>query len=43
MGSRDGKNDPAERHATADDKDIDDAMSSSKHKKKKGLRKVVPF
>ncbi len=29
--------------ATADDKDIDAAMSSSKHKKKKGLRKVVPF
>jgi len=28
---------------TADDKDIDAAMSSSKHKKKKGLRKVVPF
>jgi outer membrane protein assembly factor BamD len=29
--------------STADDKDIDAAMSSSKHKKKKGLRKVVPF
>ena len=29
--------------ASADDKDIDAAMSSSKHKKKKGLRKVVPF
>ena len=29
--------------ATADDKDVADAMSSSKHKKKKGLRKVVPF
>jgi outer membrane protein assembly factor BamD len=29
--------------ATADDKDVEDAMSSSKHKKKKGLRKVVPF
>lgn len=29
--------------STADDKDIEDAMSSSKHKKKKGLRKVVPF
>ncbi len=29
--------------ATADDKEVDDAMSSSKHKKKKGLRKVVPF
>jgi len=28
---------------TADNKDIDAAMSSSKHKKKKGLRKVVPF
>jgi outer membrane protein assembly factor BamD len=28
---------------TADDKDIDAAMSSSKHKKKKGLHKVVPF
>ena len=28
---------------TAGDKEIDDAMSSSKHKKKKGLRKVVPF
>jgi outer membrane protein assembly factor BamD len=28
---------------TAEDKDIDAAMSSSKHKKKKGLRKVVPF
>lgn len=29
--------------ATADDKDIDAAMSSSKHKKKKGVRKIVPF
>jgi outer membrane protein assembly factor BamD len=29
--------------AQADDKDIDAAMSSSKHNKKKGLRKVVPF
>jgi outer membrane protein assembly factor BamD len=29
--------------ATADDKDIDAAMSSSKHNKKKGIRKVVPF
>jgi len=29
--------------STADDKEIDDAMSSSKRKKKKGLRKVVPF
>jgi outer membrane protein assembly factor BamD len=29
--------------ATADDKDVEDAVSSSKHKKKKGLRKVVPF
>ncbi len=29
--------------ASANDKEIDDAMSSSKHKKKKGLRKVVPF
>ncbi|MGH9503782.1 MAG: outer membrane protein assembly factor BamD [Terriglobales bacterium] len=29
--------------ATADDKDIEAASSSSKHKKKKGLRKVVPF
>jgi outer membrane protein assembly factor BamD len=29
--------------ATADDKEIEEAMSSSKHKKKKGLRKVVPF
>ncbi len=28
---------------TADDKDVQDAMSSSKHKKKKGVRKVVPF
>ena len=27
----------------ADDKDVEDAMSSSRHKKKKGLRKVVPF
>jgi outer membrane protein assembly factor BamD len=39
-----GKNDPAaSSSSTADDKDIDNAMSSSKHKKKKGLRKVVPF
>ncbi len=29
--------------ASADDKEIDAAISSSKHKKKKGLRKVVPF
>jgi len=29
--------------STADDKEVEDAMSSSKHKKKKGLRKVVPF
>ena len=29
--------------ATANDKEVEDAMSSSKHKKKKGLRKVVPF
>jgi outer membrane protein assembly factor BamD len=29
--------------ATADDKEVEDAMSSSKHKKKKGLHKVVPF
>ncbi len=29
--------------STADDKDIDAAMSSSKHKKKKGVRKIVPF
>jgi outer membrane protein assembly factor BamD len=29
--------------APADDKDVEDAMSSSRHKKKKGLRKVVPF
>ena len=36
-------NTPAGASATADDKDIDAAMSSSKHKKKKGLRKVVPF
>jgi outer membrane protein assembly factor BamD len=28
---------------TASDKDLEDATSSSKHKKKKGLRKVVPF
>jgi outer membrane protein assembly factor BamD len=39
-----GKNDPAaSSSSTADDKDIDNAMSSSKHKKKKGIRKVVPF
>ena len=38
----DGKT-PSGASATADDKDIDAAMSSSKHKKKKGLRKVVPF
>ncbi len=29
--------------APADDKDIEAAMSSSKHKKKKGLHKVIPF
>jgi outer membrane protein assembly factor BamD len=29
--------------ATANDKEVEDAMSSSKRKKKKGLRKVVPF
>ncbi len=29
--------------APANDKELEDAMSSSKHKKKKGLRKVVPF
>jgi outer membrane protein assembly factor BamD len=29
--------------ATASDKEVEDATSSSKHKKKKGLRKVVPF
>jgi outer membrane protein assembly factor BamD len=29
--------------SSADDKDIDAAMSSSKHKKKKGVRKIVPF
>jgi outer membrane protein assembly factor BamD len=29
--------------ATADDKDVQDAVSSSKHKKKKGLHKVIPF
>jgi outer membrane protein assembly factor BamD len=29
--------------APADDKDIEAAMSSSKHKKKKGLQKVIPF
>jgi outer membrane protein assembly factor BamD len=34
---------PADGSATADDKDVQDAMSSSKHKKKKGLKKVVPF
>ena len=28
--------------ATADDKDIEAAMSSSKHKKKKGLQKIIP-
>ncbi|MGZ4733729.1 MAG: outer membrane protein assembly factor BamD [Terriglobales bacterium] len=38
----DGKT-PSGASATAEDKDIDAAMSSSKHKKKKGLRKVVPF
>src|SRR6266478_918959 len=38
----DGKTAPA-ASASADDKEINDAMSSSKHKKKKGLRKVVPF
>jgi outer membrane protein assembly factor BamD len=35
--------DPKAGSATADDKDIEAAMSSSKHKKKKGMRKVVPF
>ncbi len=39
--STDGK--AAAGSETADDKDIHDAMSSSKHKKKKGLHKVVPF
>jgi outer membrane protein assembly factor BamD len=34
---------PADGSAAADDKDVQDAMSSSKHKKKKGLKKVVPF
>ena len=29
--------------AMADEKDIEAATSSSKHKKKKGLHKVVPF
>jgi outer membrane protein assembly factor BamD len=29
--------------APADDKDIEAAMSSSKHKKKKGLQKIIPF
>jgi outer membrane protein assembly factor BamD len=29
--------------SSADDKDYDATVSSSKHKKKKGLRKVVPF
>ena len=29
--------------APADDKDIESAMSSSKHKKKKGLQKIIPF
>jgi hypothetical protein len=40
-----GANPPAAEGASAaaDDKDIDAAMSSSKHKKKKGVRKVVPF
>ncbi|MGA9801370.1 MAG: outer membrane protein assembly factor BamD [Terriglobales bacterium] len=33
----------ADGSAPADDKDVQDAMSSSKHKKKKGLKKVVPF
>jgi outer membrane protein assembly factor BamD len=27
----------------ASDKDVEDAMSSSKHKKKRGLKKIVPF
>jgi hypothetical protein len=35
--------DPKAGTVTADDKDIEAAMSSSKHKKKKGMRKVVPF
>jgi outer membrane protein assembly factor BamD len=39
--STDGK--AAAGSETAADKDIQDAMSSSKHKKKKGLHKVVPF
>jgi outer membrane protein assembly factor BamD len=39
----DGKTADGGASATANDKDVDDAMSSSKHKKKKGLRKVVPF
>jgi len=41
-----GANAPAADGASstaADDKDIDAAMSSSKHKKKKGVRKIVPF
>ena len=29
--------------APADDKEIEAAMSSSKHKKKKGLQKIIPF
>jgi outer membrane protein assembly factor BamD len=39
----DGKTADGGASATANDKDVEDAMSSSKHKKKKGLRKVVPF
>jgi outer membrane protein assembly factor BamD len=38
----DGKTDSG-ASATADDKDIEAAMSSSKRKKKKGLAKIVPF
>ena len=40
-----GANDAPTRSlgSTADDKDIEAAMSSSKHKKKKGLQKVIPF
>jgi outer membrane protein assembly factor BamD len=38
-----GNNAPAGASATADDKDIEAATSSSKHKKKKGLHKVIPF
>jgi outer membrane protein assembly factor BamD len=38
-----GQSGDAASSSSADDKEIDAAMSSSKHKKKKGLRKVVPF